>query len=104
MTCEVDLLRRAADLLDQPNAWCQGQFVNSRGQHCAVGALTHARDHLLSLEAANICYVKAHRHLTSYVRTRSFSGVAAWNDKPERTKQEVVDTLRAAADELAGTS
>lgn len=111
-----ELLLKAADLIEH-NDWTQGAYarnVNGCGVYpnsisamsfCVVGAMTRtvfdesrerllregksdsAADQILGRQAADL--------LTSQICQ---SDVPDWNDDPARTKAEVVQALRAAAE------
>ena len=78
------ILLDAADYIER-HGWCQGAHENGQGEVCAMAAIYH-------------CYrrgdLTAMRRLQNYVGSRY---VGDWNDAPGRTKEQVVEALRAAA-------
>ena len=102
-------LNAAADLLEKPGAWTQGEYgldedgYGLTGVHqlqsravclCTVGALAVAGN------AASIRYAEEEAdavHALASVLGISVGRVAAWNDAPGRTQAEVVAALREAA-------
>jgi hypothetical protein len=84
-------LLRAAELLER-DGWCQGALVKN-GAFCAMGALHKATDR------------DRKAYMSSLYRLMAFLGqhhggtrnIIDWNDQPERTADEVIDALRAAA-------
>lgn len=79
-------LDRAADLL-QREGW-HGRHV-SESPYCAGNAIF------------TVCgerdYLDAQRALWTYLGGESLGAIWAWNDAPDRTQAEVIETLRAAA-------
>lgn len=79
-----NLLEPVADLIRE-HGWIQGKFHNSSG-YCVLGAIhaSYASDSLLEV----VC--------KSLIRERigdEYSSIAAWNDAPNRTIEEVLDVL-----------
>ncbi len=78
------------------SGWCQGAFARTQDgiqtlpgnesarSFCALGATFFAPDDQR----------REYRHILISMFAGARSGVAAWNDDPNRTKQEVVDKLR----------
>lgn len=97
----ADILDRAADLIEE-RGWHQGWYVNDCGQLCIRGAMLVAvgieppqkdmpwPDHS---GEANASWQEATDEMDEYLDDLA----ERWNDAPERTKEEVVSTLRAAA-------
>ena len=99
-----DVLSRAADAI-QERGHCKGNFVDAAGNLCVAGALYLAaglpvvgiakpRD---GWDAAK-SYADADEAAAAFRRYVG-SSVYTWNDQPERTKEEVVAALRAAAEQ-----
>lgn len=103
MQCEVDYLRKAADLLEPEGAWCKGSYVNTSGAHCAIGALRFLRDADEELEP---CYGRALNALSDYIHDNQLAerwrDVISWNDSDKTGQEDVVRVFRAAADRLEG--
>lgn len=104
---EADVLHRAADLLEE-FGWCQGDDAKDADgrslidptspravSFCVGGAYTRACDDLgRDTHALSIMHLKE-------VLGVSELFVYLWNDRPGRTKQEVVSALRSAAEGTA---
>ena len=87
----ADVLERAADLLEE-FGWCQDDYGSRReGTLCLFGAFQEARrDFGLPMSGWSEDYLRPFRAV----------GILApiwWNDRPGRTKAEVVAKLREAA-------
>lgn len=82
----------AAEILET-EGWTQGTSRDAEGHFCAIGAIDEAvvrnfhADWTLQSDAAQ----RFRKHL-------NISGIARWNDDPDRTADEVVTELRAAAE------
>ena len=76
-------LLKAADFIEE-YGWCQGRVEESDGRVCMLGAISYVTD----------------GHWNSpYKKIASLLGVpgSVWNDRPERTAEEVTAFLRHAA-------
>lgn len=85
---ERDTLLKAADRIER-DGHHKGSAYDpvSRNRFCLVGAITmEAGHHDIFRAAAKLFESHLGRH-----------DIVAWNDAPERTKEEVVSALRAAA-------
>lgn len=91
------ILATAADILEA-DGWCQGVARDQAGRHCALGAIGTAAHkdgaNLLTREAFEL-QDAATDMLQAHLEV---DWVHEWNDKPGRTKDEVVQALRAAAE------
>lgn len=96
MSAEIAaVLRRAADLLAEPERWCQGHAYESDKngnvvRRCLMGAVIDA---MVEFEPPpDPCAVRwaLWRHL--------MLDPERWNDRPERRHAEVLAALRAAAE------
>jgi hypothetical protein len=83
----ADVLRRAADRIERLGH-CKHALGTIEGPNCLLGAIIHEADDKDLAERAVI-------HFTA--RT-GIAWRATWNNAPERTKEEVVSALRAAAE------
>jgi hypothetical protein len=86
----ADILEKAAEIIDECGH-CKDTLVNSHGALCAVGAIGRA--------SANYPD-EAVEYLQDFLCRQSgdrYSLVVPWNDRPERTHEEVTSTMRAAA-------
>ena len=83
---ERQALLDAADYIEE-HGWCQYEPANRKGAVCAVGALMAVSSSpSIKLDAIELVkLVIGQWHIPN------------WNDAPERTKEEVVSALRAAA-------
>lgn len=96
----ADDLRAAADIL-QFEGWCQRfnmiDLPGGRFSYCTLGAIDEAirrnpQDAILDVDRER----DAEQAMKLYVGR----GVAGWNDAKDRTRDEVVDTLRLCAKAL----
>lgn len=86
---EVEILSKAKqNILD--HGWCQQRFESNKGEFCLEGSLTS----LTISKKYHFGDVLAAKELLKTV-TES-ENLALWNDKTERTKQEVLDVLDQA--------
>lgn len=76
----------AADYIEK-HGWCQHSLQDPNGRVCIFGAIDLVT---ADPDVLGNAVVRLSRQVSYYP-------ITAWNDAPERTKQEVVDTLRAAA-------
>lgn len=84
-----DVLNQAADYL-QEHGWIQGGLGKPGGPRCAMGALKSVLGETSVIEfVAYPPYRALRRHVGGFV--------SDWNDAPERTADQVIATLRAAA-------
>jgi hypothetical protein len=82
----ADVLDDAADLIER-GGLVKEALYDGEGAFCSVGALYE------------VCSTPSLR-MDAYTAIYSFTGgcsVADWNNAPERTKQQVLDTFRLAA-------
>lgn len=87
MTEATKVLRDAADLLERVG-WCQG-YLEDNGKVCMVGALRAAG--MLRLGRG------PYRELVARVSQQiGHCSWLQWNDRPGRTKEEVIAKLRSA--------
>lgn len=86
----AEVLEAAADRLDECG-WTQGAYRNNwTGGMCAAGALDMAA---CGMERQ----VGRAAHLALFRSLGGNTGVATWNDRPERTKEDVTTAMRKAA-------
>lgn len=97
----ADILEKAAEVLDA-RGWCQGHYQDDQGQLCAVGAIRVA-----TWGTARWDHSNAVEYLASRMAQEAMSAhlgvediAVGWNDRPGRTKDEVIDTFKHAAKEL----
>lgn len=101
----MNILSAAADLIEQPNAWCQKAIArnakgdtlriatqNSACQWCTIGAVIKACEN--NTYNTSEVIEKVRQVLKSRTGGDSLGG---WNDAPDRTQAEVVALLREAA-------
>jgi hypothetical protein len=97
----VKNMRRASKLLKEVG-WCQGSYTKYDDNHphgpipvayCMIGALT---------ESGGGFDLPARLAISKYLREKKnwHSSIPAFNDKKGRTKREVLDVLRFAANRL----
>lgn len=98
MSDAQDILRKAADLI-ATGGWVQGQGETDDGRHCALAAISAAGTNGDELDDINWPGIfAAEKRLRDVVEDY---WIAKWNDAPERTAEEVVATLRKAAEATA---
>lgn len=73
----------AAAIIVERDGWCQFRMCDQDGGHCALAAIIRADVYRCGA--------------TAFMRTILGGSLMEWNDAPERTKEEVVAALRAAA-------
>jgi len=109
MTTPTDLaavLRRAIEIIRR-NGWHQGEFVDDTAAPvladcpvCAAGALRLAvTGHPIQSQGSGVLE-NAEQFLADRLGTSSAAAIyqiAAWNDSPTRTVDEVLDVLERAA-------
>lgn len=101
-------LEDAADLLEK-DGWIQGDYHGHSDHelsahqdptgHCAIGALSSAMNIAGLGRYHQDRYPVFHAAMNAMHRM-TVEPVAWWNDRPDRTKQEVLDILRKAAKEV----
>jgi hypothetical protein len=83
-------LKAAAEYISE-HGWTQGMMREKDGSVCAAGAL-------LVVSGSESAGREA---FTGYLyHTGGWVNVADWNDQPDRTAEEVILTLKRAAEEL----
>lgn len=95
-----ETLNAAADLLEK-DGWCQEDYANDSGQRCTVGAIYQmptGNQFSISEALSDAECSEAEDYLTYYLaQTADVAHIPSWNDEPDRTQAEVIETLRAAA-------
>lgn len=91
-TSVAAVLHAAADLLEKPGAWTQGDYCRNGGM-CVAGALNVAS----GFRSDNGTATDAGRAFAAALGLSRPEGIAPWNDAPGRTQEEVVAALREAA-------
>jgi hypothetical protein len=101
-------LLKAADEIET-YGHCKNQIRNEYGQMCFFGALTHVG--FMKKEVWEKVVDETHKYLQlalteQYVdkHTDKAGQIVRWNNAPERTGQEVIDTMRAVATMLPLTT
>ena len=83
------IMLKAADLLEK-DGWCQHHLSNNEGAHCVRGALMEFGSAYVVLQAEQ-------RLKAIGIPCDDWYGIVSWNNAPERTAEEVINALRAAA-------
>lgn len=96
-------LRAAAEVLRR-DGWCQLTAHRFWGQHCAAGAIEvavdpHWKDSAGWEDDQNARFSRATYALQDYIG----ASPTFWNDAPDRTADEVIAALEAAADAAEAT-
>jgi hypothetical protein len=87
-----EVLLQAAAIVEQ--GWCQGEYTDEAGRHCAAGDIYRAAANGTS--NAGVSYDNG--SMATRVFMQFIGGyVSNWNDAPERTQADVVTALREAA-------
>jgi hypothetical protein len=102
---EAEILRNAAEILEE-HGWCRGVLKNDEGCFCAQGALTAALVNDTDLNAKQLDKVLINNRviigaLSEWVlRAAGSFDAALWvyNDFEARSAQDVIGSLRKAAD------
>lgn len=105
----ADVLNQAADLIET-DGWAQGDYLNEDGCHCAVGAIceistgepSKIEELTLDAGAALASFLDPEWNAGAISPMRFHTIVVDWNDAKNRTQQEVVHGLRAAAQKVSG--
>jgi hypothetical protein len=82
-------LLEAADKL-RNDGWAQGHLRTQDGRSCVVGVLRGFR-------VTTLTVVVASDRLVKHLGLSRTDDLMIWNDAPERTKEEVIAALEAAA-------
>ncbi len=85
-----EMLHTAADKI-KADGWCQ-KTLHCDGKHCAYGAL------IADIRTWSTEQNKAFGQTVSALRSLVGKSISKWNDAPERTEEEVIATLRLAAE------
>ena len=95
---KADVLERAAYRLEEEiDEWCQGSFFRAEGQACASWAIYKA-EFDLGWTGPSWLDGPAYAALVKSLGLGRY-GVPRWNDRPGRTKAEVIAAFRQAAAE-----
>ncbi len=86
------LMYRAADYLET-HRWGQNYLLSDNGAVCLVGSLYKMESNDPRGEGSCPLTYLAKKRMVEYLGL----GAVFWNDKPERTKAEVIAALRNAA-------
>lgn len=96
----ADVLTQAADLVET-RGWTQGKYFTPEGSVCALSALVEAvqpgtTD--IDVTAFDIEKIPEFEQASEALQSMlDGKAIWIWNDDPKTTQQEVVSTLRAAA-------
>lgn len=92
------VLETAAEVINE-RGWCQGIYRKDSGEVCAIGALVTAD---CRLELGGQAYPRAVGAVSGAAHRLDpeVMSVVEWNDRPGRTKDEVVQLLRDTAEEF----
>lgn len=102
-TTTADILDESASYIEK-YGWTQYQYEESDGSVCAMGAMIRVSNDTGAVAASRWELNCAMQFLAAFVHApnprvpRVWSTcIGSWNDNPDRTEQEVLDTLRLAA-------
>lgn len=74
--------------------WCQGSFMNDKGAYCMLGAMQFT---FPNTDSGNDAFQKARQRLALRIGHNSLT---VWNDKKDRTKEEVISLLKETANSI----
>ena len=83
------VLLRAADILRE-SGWCRYRTRREDGARCAIGAIGEAA------AGSGRKYIYAYDRMADALGIRDI-GIGFWNDRPERTKEQVIEAFERAA-------
>jgi len=81
----------------QERGWCQGGLDNDRGQVCLMGAVVKT---VQNTKAYHDIWDDFWMDFNNWVIAKCGVNPVFWNDKPGRTKEEVIALLREYAAEI----
>lgn len=97
----TDLLDDAADLLEQ-RGWYQDGAQGPNGELCALSAISVATNRACVDENTLVHAMRAATQARAALRANiEPPHISVWNDHPDRTAAEVIQTLRDIAGEIA---
>lgn len=99
----ADFLEKTADTIFT-RGHCKGQSVNEAGNVCVIGAMYEV--YIGAVVTTNYkfsqskVYSDSIRHLSIKLYSSHISDIGTWNDLPETTAENVIDTLKEVAKDL----
>lgn len=87
-----ETLKAAAEYISE-HGWTQGEMSARDGSVCAAGAIAAVSGYDNGRSAARGAFSGYLYH------TEGWSSIADWNDQPDRTAEDVILTLKRAAEE-----
>lgn len=91
---DLEVLRVAKELIQDESNWLKGEFTNSKGCYCALGALRAAEDMTTFWNEGAI------DRLQKYVAyNTTYSSVAVFNDAPDTTHTDVIEMFTKVIDQ-----
>jgi len=92
-----DVLNAAADVIEK-RGWTRGTFCDAAGNVCTMGAINASLSGRPNGVGTDAYAMQARRQAAMGIKFLAGAfDVASWNDEMERTKPEVLRTLRLAA-------
>ena len=88
-----DLLLAAADVL-YTGHFMKGEYSDGLGSFCTIGSMNRA---YLIFDDNSSLLDKAISDVTKRVNLHGWDDIASWNDEPDRTKDEAIQTLHDTA-------
>lgn len=96
----ADLLEKAADVIFT-QGHCKGQLENDKGEVCAVGALKVAAYgiayNIYNEVSDGVIFDNSYQALCNKLDPYA---ITTWNDLPETTAEQVMDTMKEVAKDL----
>jgi hypothetical protein len=100
MTAEVaETIERAADLIET-GGLTKGEYSNSQGAHCLLGALGTVASTVFEYGRATEEVARRIAGAEGYNPEWGFAYIVGYNDEPTRTQSEVVDMLKTIAKDI----
>ncbi len=93
---EKRLLLRAADLLRE-DGFCKGVLHDDEGHHCVVGAIHREGGRDINMIETAIDLLALQLSDITGPGGRAVDRVVWWNNRPERTAEEVIGALELVA-------
>ena len=90
--CPSEIVEAALTALED-KGWCKKQFVDNDGRMCILGAVEFASQE----QGITTQFGSLARHA---IRRQISTGIISWNDKIERTFEDVREVLTNAAKSL----
>ncbi len=91
---EINKILKKAAAIIKSGGLCKGRLITASGKHCIIGACLVALNE--KMHCVNWPDPEVMRELQARINKTTSSSeksITGWNDKPERTKEEVISLL-----------